>query len=235
MASKDSLNVITITKIKITGFKEDIMWKDQLVGVELGFSEEVHNEKEGFDHVRETPTVKLRNFFAHDDLITMFRDLGQHMAIICEFKKTDDFEQEFSESFFEGYAPWAKHCYVQAATVTGSHENAGVMLEGYRILSNGKKLKLQTPNIIFGASQYEYDEQLSELMDQLTIEGLQAYEKNKRKIVQAELPFEGEEDDENAMDDERAPEAAEKSFKKATAKLRKMVADGELEITTSTK
>ena len=207
-----NLNVITVTKVKITGFKEDQLWRDQLCGIELGFSEEVHSAKKGFDHVRETPTVKLRNFFAHDDLLTIFRDLGQHMAMICEFKKQEDFEEfiQMDDNYIEStdYSKFSENCYCLTATVTGSHEGAGVMLEGYRILSTGKKLKLQTPNIQFDNTQYDHGKDLSDLMDSLTNEGLKAMQENKRKVVQAELPFEDDKD-EKAIDDETSPDAGD--------------------------
>ena len=189
---------LTINKVKLTNFDEDLDAENQMTGLELGYTEELINDEQALDFVKEHPGTKLRNFLTHDDLIQRFEALRPHMALICEYhdaKKVDDdyFEEQpslFQESFFE-------KVFVTQVALTGHDENSGVVLTGFRLLADGSKLNLNTPNLKFEYSDYKFRNELSEAVDELTAEAMLALTERKRKIVQADL-FE----DEGATDDE---------------------------------
>jgi len=211
-------NLITITKVAITGFKEDLLLRQQMCGLELGFSEEIRPDG-NFDHVRETPKIKLRNFFVHADLIEKFVLLSQHLAIIAEYKHSDQYEDDFD---LNDSAEVCQRVYCTSATMTGSHERAGAVIEGFKLLENGKKVKLTAPNIEFGGySGYPLEQELSDLMDELSAEAMLAFQSNKRLIVQTELNF-------DEMPDE-ASDALSREIgkKKVKAAIKKMKDDAE--------
>lgn len=179
-------NPVTITKVTLTNFKEDLLLRQQMCGLELGFSEDIRPDG-NFDHVREVPKLKLRNFFVHEDLVSQFVLISQHLAIIAEYKSPEDFDPDFDLA--DG-ADVCKHVFCTGATLTGSHEKAGVVLEGFKLLANGKKVKITAPNIEFaGFSGYKYEVELSEAIDDLSFEAMEAFMNRKRLVLQTELNF----------------------------------------------
>lgn len=181
---------VTISKVKLTNYDEDLKAEDQMTGLELGYIEELLNDENALDFVKEHPTTKLRNFLTHNDLIEKFEALRLHMALICEYADDMDDIDDFTPK------DWAK-VFVTQITITGQDENAGVVLTGFRLLADGSKLNLNTPNVKFEHTDYQFGRELSDAVDDLTAEAMLALTDRKRKIVQTEL-F----DDEAAVDDE---------------------------------
>ena len=183
---------VTITKVKLTNYDEDLQADNQMTGLEVGYTEELLNDEGALDFVREHPGTKLRNFLTHDDLIQRFEALRPHMALYCEYADAADVDEvdDFDKLDF-------RHVFVTQVTLTGHSENAGLVLTGFRVLADGSKLNLNTPNIKYEYSEYKFAHELSEAVDELMAEAMLALVERKRKIVQAEL-F----DDEAATDDE---------------------------------
>ena len=178
----------TINKVKLSKYDETLEPDHQMTGVELGYSEELLDGDGVFEFAKEHPNVKLRNFLAHNDLISRFETIRPHMALLCEYADVDDVRGDDVASID------FRKVYVTQITLTGNDENAGVVLTGFRLLHDGSKLVLTTPNIKFEATEYMFSQELSEALDDLTSEAMQALVDRKRKIVQAEL-FEDEEGD----------------------------------------
>jgi len=132
--------------------------------------------------------VKLRNFLCHNDLIATFEALRPHMALLCEYADVDDVRgDDLATVDF-------RKIYVTQITLTGHNENAGVVITGFRLLQDGSKLNLNTPNLKFEVSEYRYSQELSEALDDLTAEAMRALTERRRKVVQAEL-FDDEDTD----------------------------------------
>jgi CYTH domain-containing protein len=179
---------ITINKVKISNYDETMDAENQMTGLELGYSEELMDADGGFEFAKEHPNVKLRNFLCHNDLIATFEALRPHMALLCEYADVDDVRgDDLATVDF-------RKIYVTQITLTGHNENAGVVITGFRLLQDGSKLNLNTPNLKFEVSEYRYSQELSEALDDLTAEAMRALTERRRKVVQAEL-FDDEDTD----------------------------------------
>ena len=179
---------ITINKVKISNYDETLDAENQMTGLELGYSEELMDAEGGFEFAKEHPNVKLRNFLCHNDLIATFEALRPHMALLCEYADVDDVRgDDLATVDF-------RKIYVTQITLTGHNENAGVVITGFRLLQDGSKLNLNTPNLKFEVSEYRYSQELSEALDDLTAEAMRALTERRRKVVQAEL-FDDEDTD----------------------------------------
>lgn len=201
----------TINKVKLTNYDESLDAENQMTGLELGYSEELLDSGGGFEFAKEHPNVKLRNFLCHNDLIAAFEALRPHMALICEYADVDEVRNDdvATVNF--------RKVYVTQIALTGHNENAGVVLTGFRLLEDGSKLNLNTPNLKFENTDYQFAHELSEALDELTAEAMRALVERRRKIVQTEL-FE----DEEATDDE---------YNQALGELQADVKSGRLKIT----
>lgn len=179
---------ITINKVKISNYDETMDAENQMTGLELGYSEELMDADGGFEFAKEHPNVKLRNFLCHNDLIATFEALRPHMALLREYADVDDVRgDDLATVDF-------RKIYVTQITLTGHNENAGVVITGFRLLQDGSKLNLNTPNLKFEVSEYRYSQELSEALDDLTAEAMRALTERRRKVVQAEL-FDDEDTD----------------------------------------
>lgn len=180
---------ITINKVKISNYDETMDAENQMTGLELGYSEELMDADGGFEFAKEHPNVKLRNFLCHNDLIATFEALRPHMALLCEYADVDDVRgDDLATVDF-------RKIYVTQITLTGHNENAGVVITGFRLLQDGSKLNLNTPNLKFEVSEYRYSQELSEALDDLTAEAMRALTERRRKVVQTELFDDDETDD----------------------------------------
>ena len=174
---------ITITQVKLPYLNEEVEnFEDQMTAIEIGYSEEILDDDDELQFVKEYPKVKFRNFLAHPDLLKHFNGLRPHMSLICEFR--DDSEVD-PENLLETVAHG--DIYVTDITLVGSSEKSGVVLGGFKILRDGSKLKLVTPAVRFDLGEYEYGEQLSELTDEIMVEARHALLDKKHRIIQMEL------------------------------------------------
>lgn len=200
MKKKHPDSKLTINKVKLSSYDESLESDNQMTGLEIGYTEELLGEENALEFVKEYPNVKLRNFLTHDDLIQRFEALRPHMAMLCEYHSDGDVEEDYFEQdqmmLFDPRL-FFKAVFVTQVTLTGHDENSGVVLTGFRLLRDGSKLNLVTPNLKFEYAEYRFIRELSDAVDELTAEAMLALTERKRKIVQAEL-F----DDEQATDDE---------------------------------
>lgn len=190
---KGNIN-LTISKVKLTNFNASEQPEHQMCGVELGFSEEVTDRDGKLEFVKEHPTVKLRHFLAHEDLCKLFDQARAHLTMICEFIDPDTWEYE-DVLHDEQVHKAVKTVFVTQVTLTGDADSAGVVITGFKLLSNGMKLALVTPNIMFETGGYMYARELSDLTDEIMAEAMRCLTERRRKVIQTEM-FEDEADDE---------------------------------------
>jgi len=190
----------TIQKINIEKFDESTDYDQQFCGLKLSLIEEVTNQDGEFLFTREKPSVKMRNFFAHNDLMEKFEKLRSHMVEICEFDKEN-----------EGTV------FVTGVTYTGTLESEGFVLTGFKVLKSGKKLNIVTPNI--GLADQDGTE-LLDILTELENEAIEAYSNKKRKEFQREL-FDDQEADGGSDDESDVLGDPILSFKKTVNNLKK--------------
>lgn len=213
------MTTVHLSKISLEKVQHELEYENWMTGLTLSLSEEVTDENGEFEFVREKPNMKLRNFFAHNDLLKTFNLLRCHMALICEISPLVDIG-ELELKTPEHTAPGI---YVTGVTLTGSQENAGVVLTGFKMLANEKKLNLNTPNINLGADEYAWPIELSELLDELESEAKKAYADKKRKIIQGDLfDNNNEAEAENGTDDEDSLQGDPNSMKAVKKGVRKL-------------
>ena len=208
---------VQLSKISLDKVQHEVEFDHWMSGLKLVLSEEVTDENGQFEFAREK-TAPPRNFFAHQDLLEKFNLLRCHMALICEISPLANIG-ELELKTPEHTAPGI---YVTGLTLTGSAENSGVVLTGFKMLANEKKLSLNTPNVNMGADEYMWAAELSELLDALESEARLAYTSKKRKIIQGSL-FD---DNEAATDDEDSDLQGDpnslKAVKKGVRKLQNL-------------
>jgi hypothetical protein len=191
---KGNIN-LRISKVKITNLNPSEQPEHQMCGVELGFSEEVTDRNGKLEFVKEHPTVKLRHFLAHEDLCLLFDQVRPHLTMICEFgKPTGVSDYEDASESAQVQIPTIT-VFVTQVTLTGDADGAGVVITGFKLLSNGMKLALVTPNIMFETGGYMYARELSDLTDEIMAEAMRCLTERRRKVIQTEM-FEDEADDE---------------------------------------
>lgn len=204
---------LLLSKIKLEKVQHDLDFENWMTGLSLVLSEETRNDQGEFEFAAEK-TVKLRNFFCHQDLLEKFNLLRCHMALICEISPMANVG-ELELRTPEHTAP---KIFVTGVTLTGSDENAGVVLTGFKVLANDKILNLNTPNINLGADDYAWSIELAELLDELENEAKKAYTHGKRKIIQGDL-FDnpdadgGTDDESNDMGDPNSLKSVKKGIK----------------------
>lgn len=187
----------TFSKISLEKFNPDLDYQDQTCGLSLAFAEEVNDDEGRFQYAKENK-AKLKNFFAHNDLLERFNTLRSHLALVCEMnanlKNIGDAEIEQPEIL-------APRIYATGIVMTGSGENDGVVIIGFKVLAGGARLNLVTPNVTF--DEYEHASHLMDLLADIEKEASAAY-RGKRKIIQGELfdDGDGEAMPEGGTDDE---------------------------------
>ena len=171
---------ITIGKVKLNKLEPGTTWENQLTTITMDITEEVHDDEGNFMFSLEKPGVKHHNFFAHNDLLELFDQLRPYMVLICEFNQRNLKKDDTPETFAPGY-------FVNQVTVTGSGENDGVVLSGFKVLRDGKKLNINTPNVNFGVDDYNWLPELQQIIEDIIAEAKEAYTNRKRKEVQGSL------------------------------------------------
>ena len=94
--------------------------------------------------------------------------------------------------------------FATGIVMTGSGDGEGLIIVGFKVLRNGSKLNLVTPNI--NLEEYEYGSELLELQADIEMEARKAFD-GKRKIIQGDLFDDGEgtHDADGGSDDEQEP------------------------------
>jgi len=177
---------VTISKLKLTKINHEIPAEDWLTGIQMSLVETVNNENGAFLFAKEK-TVTFRNFFAHESLCQKFDQLRSHMALICDYYSKAN---KVTPATLENVLEIAPSIFVNQVVFTGADDSAGVMLGGFKLICGDKQLNLITPNIKLDGDEYQFSEQLFELLQDIEIEAKAAYLQKRRKVVQGELPFE---------------------------------------------
>ena len=180
---------ITISKLKLTKINHELPASEWLTGIQMSLVEEVTDENGGFLYAKEK-TVTFRNFFAHESLCEKFEQLRSHMALICDYYPMPN---KVTPAILENVLEIAPSIFVNQVVFTGADDSAGVMLGGFKLICGDKQLNLITPNIKLDGDEYQFSEQLFELLQDIEIEAKAAYLQKRRKVVQGELPFEDDE------------------------------------------
>jgi len=174
----------TITKVSLSDINEDIEeFENQMTSLDLGYTEEFLDDEGQLEYVKEIPKAKLRNFLAHPDLLIKFNAIRPHMALYCEYAEDNDFDDE--KDLLENVA--FADIYVTEVLLTGNKENSGVVLSGFKLLKDGNRIKLTTPNINLGMGEYPYTQILSDSLDELIEEARKAIVEKKCRVVQRSL------------------------------------------------
>lgn len=203
------MSKFSFTKIALQKFNPDLSYEDQTCGLNLEFSEEITNTDGKFEFAKENK-AKLKNFFCHNDLLEKFNIMRSHLALVCEMnanlKKLDPEEPDVL----------APRIFATGIVFTGDGESDGIVIVGFKVLANGSRLNLVTPNVQFG--DYEHGGHLTDLLGELEQEAGHAY-RGKRKVVQGDLFDSGEGEADGGTDDEQDepadPRAAIKAFRKS--------------------
>lgn len=158
-----------ITRIKLTNFK-DIT--DDMSPVAISYLEKKYDKEGAFSHVEECD-ISLKNFFAHDDLIDVFRRLSSQLAYITD--QITDIQESHS-------------VVCNQIIIRGEDEREGIILCGARKLRNGMVINLTSPFFVFAQNNdYEYIEELYNCLQDATTEARLIFSQNKSKIQQLEL------------------------------------------------
>lgn len=185
---------VNFAKIALEKYDPAVEYDSQMTGLKFSLVEEISDEDGKFQFAGEKQ-VKLRNFFAHNDLLKTFDKLRSHLALICEISPLT----RVDESDLNKPDAVAPGIFATQIVFTGSAENAGVVIVGFKMLANDRQLNLVTPNVNLGADDYEFASELLNLIQEIETEARKAYVERKRKIIQGSL-FDDEPD--GGTDDE---------------------------------
>ncbi len=184
----------SFSKVSLLKYNPELEYQDQTIGIDLGFAEEVHDQDGRFQFAKEGKT-KLKNFFCHNDLLQKFHLLRAHLALVCEM------ENKAVKVNLEEPEVLAPGIFATGIVMTGSGDSEGLIIVGFKVLRNGSKLNLVTPNI--NLEEYEYGSELLELQADIEMEARKAFD-GKRKIIQGDLfdDVEGSFEGDGGADDE---------------------------------
>lgn len=205
---------ITISKLKLTKINHELPASEWLTGIQMSLVEEVTDENGGFLYAKEK-TVTFRNFFAHESLCEKFEQLRSHMALICDYYPMPN---KVTPAILENVLEIAPSIFVNQVVFTGADDSAGVMLGGFKLICGDKQLNLITPNIKLDGDEYQFSEQLFELLQDIEVEAKAAYLQKRRKIVQGTL---FEEDGSDGGSDDEGMVGDPTSIKGMVAKMKK--------------
>jgi hypothetical protein len=104
-----------------------------------------------------------------------------HLLFLTEFMEAEKFSKvpSLTDSI-------DKQFRVCGVVLTGSEAKEGLMITGYKTLSNGKGFSFNSPNLLLSDEQYPFIEELKQCWDVLT-EEVDAYIKGKQSMKQLEL------------------------------------------------
>lgn len=158
----------------------------QLTSIDADLVEEQYSENGDFIRAIEK-RIKLRNQWAHADLLKLFNKLRPHLALICEIAHdtpdTEDPEDPEAELDVNSIAPGI---FVKSVIVTGSNEHIKVSLLGFKTLSFENVLDLKTPAIALDGD-YPFVAQLTDLLAEIESEAKKAIYEQKGCAVQLDL------------------------------------------------
>ena len=175
--------VITIKKAKI---------EDRTLEVELLETVTVEGAGTATNEI-----IKKCKTLVHDDLIARFDKLKIHLVKICDFKKADMITQDNAEEFnLNDLAEYQ----IKGFSIGGDDESEGVVLIGSRTFDSGKVLNIVTPFTKFSddVDEYELASELAQDIEAAKYEVEQYLFAEKWAVKQMELPFDEEEQSQEA-------------------------------------
>tara|TARA_R110000868_G_scaffold295137_2_gene555538 strand:- start:402 stop:896 length:495 start_codon:yes stop_codon:yes gene_type:complete len=115
------------------------------------------------------------------------KKLAWHMIFLCEFNSEEKF-QKFETTEKENETSFR----VCGVSISGEGEKEGVVITGYKTLSNGLGFVFNTPNTKFSSSEYKFMKNLISDIELLKQEAGE-YLNGKYRVVQGDLFKKGEE------------------------------------------
>jgi hypothetical protein len=173
----------SFTKIELDKINPGQSMESQLCSLKAAYVEEHYSENAEFIRAIDK-SVKLRNQWAHQDLLKLFDKMRCHLALICEMATgsidTDDpFAEMDSEHLAIGIFATGVH-------FSGGDENLKVSISGFRMLANENRLELKTPAIRIDG-EYPFATQLLDLLTDLEQEAKAAIYQQKGCNFQLDL------------------------------------------------
>lgn len=173
----------SFTSIALDKINPGQSMESQLCGIKTSYVEEQYSE--AGDYIRAIEkSVKLRNQWAHQDLLKLFDKLRCHLALICEMSTgsidTDDTDAEMDSEHL------AIGIYATGVQFSGGDENLKVSISGFRMLANENRLELKTPAIRIDGD-YPFATQLLDLLTDLEQETKAAIYEQKGCQFQLDL------------------------------------------------
>lgn len=171
------------TKIGLQKVDPGLELEKQLTSIDCDLVEEHYSESGDFIRAIEKK-IKLRNQWAHKDMLKIFDKLRPHLALVCEIAHdTPDIDDEMAELDPDTIAPGI---YAKSVIITGSNEHIRVSIIGFKVLSFDNMLDLRTPAIPLDG-EYPFVLQLTDLLAELESEARKAIYEQKGCQVQLDL------------------------------------------------
>lgn len=171
------------TKIGLQKLDPSIEIERQFTSLDCDLVEEHYSEAGDFIRAIEKK-IKLRNQWAHADLLKLFNDLRPHLALVCEIAHdTPDVEDPEAVLDVDAIAPGI---FAKSVIITGSNEHIRVSIIGFKTLSFDNTLDLRTPAIPLDGD-YPFVSQLMDLIAMLESEAKLAIYEQKGCGMQLDL------------------------------------------------
>lgn len=132
------------------------------------------------------------DFMPHPDFVAAMSRLTEHFCALTEQAEVIPLD---ADKF--GEAPELEkvleHLHVTAVQVKSAESGEKAIISGYRVLSNGRNLSLQTPATNLDTDDYEKQDELSSDIDGVFSEAEQYVQGKHGGFEQKTLDFDGEE------------------------------------------
>lgn len=171
------------TKIGLQKVEPGLDLEKQITSIDCDLVEEHYSEAGDFIRAIEKK-IKLRNQWAHKDLLRIFNNLRPHLALVCEIAHdTPDIEDPMAYLDVDAIAPGI---FAKSVIITGSNEHLRVSILGFKTLSFDNTLDLRTPAIPLDG-EYPFIAQLTDLIADLETEARLAIYEQKGCGAQLDL------------------------------------------------
>ena len=163
-----------VTKVKIKDRSLTVDMDETVSGADYSFTNEV--------------TKKCASL-AHDDLIKALTRLIPHMIKICDFKFSENInEDNISEDGILEFQE-IKNYEITGFSIGGVDNNEGVTLIGQRKFDSGKVLNIVTPFIKYTDEDYKFGDELASVIEGCIYEVEQYLFGDKFAVKQLEMDF----------------------------------------------
>lgn len=171
------------TKISLSKVDPSVELEKQLTSIECDLVEEQYSENGDFIRAIEK-RIKLRNQWAHPDLLRLFNNLRPHLALVCEIAHdTPDIDDPEAELDVNSISPGI---FAKSVIMNGSNEHIRVSILGFKTLAFDNTLDLRTPAIPLDGD-YPFVAQLTDLLADIESEARKAIYEQKGCAQQLDL------------------------------------------------